>query len=178
MSRWQITEGPEGYTPVQCYGVVDDLPWYFRARGAQWSLEIGGTVATNDEADITVQKEIMIDGAPVVFDVIDQSKIIERVPVWWHSEAWGTWPEAGYMNDEQVIECIEKAMTLYMSGTPPVIKRGDPGWREYIFKSWSEGFISTDLAVEELDFDDWHELKEYALSHAIELPFSIKYKRD
>ncbi len=33
-----------GSCPIQAEGFIDDQPFYFRARGSQWSMEIGGDV--------------------------------------------------------------------------------------------------------------------------------------
>ena len=39
---------PQGQTPVQAYGVIDGKDYYFRSRGAHWSLSIGGSIAAPD----------------------------------------------------------------------------------------------------------------------------------
>jgi hypothetical protein len=36
-----IIDWLEGCCPVQAEGTVNGIPFYFRARGSQWSIEIG-----------------------------------------------------------------------------------------------------------------------------------------
>lgn len=39
-----------GNCPVQAEGTVDGEPFYFRARGERWSMEIGGALPAGDRA--------------------------------------------------------------------------------------------------------------------------------
>ena len=40
-----FTEPPWGACPVQAEGTVDGLPFYFRARGGEWTLSVAATPA-------------------------------------------------------------------------------------------------------------------------------------
>lgn len=74
-----------GNCPVQAAGDIDGWPFYFRARGAHWSLE----VVKKDEAPWAVGG-------------------------WWeYGEEWGVWPEAGWMTEEEALEMIYKAATKF-----------------------------------------------------------------
>jgi hypothetical protein len=46
--RLRVTTPPTGNAPVQCDGVVDGKNFYFRARGSQWALRIGGDDVVGD----------------------------------------------------------------------------------------------------------------------------------
>ncbi len=70
-----------GFCPVQATGTIDGSEFYFRSRGAHWTMGIGGE--------------------PILS------------PSWFYSEEYGTWPEAGYITEEEARTFISKAATLY-----------------------------------------------------------------
>lgn len=45
----------QGWVPVQGYGTIDGLPWYFRARGNSWSMSIAET-PDSDPIDVRWNK--------------------------------------------------------------------------------------------------------------------------
>ncbi len=92
----------DGQCPVQGCGVVDGYPWYFRARGEAWSMEISD----------------------------DQEVDCECLPLvgfgtggWIIEEYWGNEFEAGYMESDIALELIKKVIGLFRENklefTPP-----------------------------------------------------------
>jgi len=112
-----------GSVPVQGEGTIDGLPLYFRARGAQWSLDIG-----------------RIDGS-------------DRPPLWWHVESWGEWPEAGYMPEAIALAMIDKAVALYREQKPQEIDPDHPGWPDHVMRAWSDERLGTKAATAHLGID-------------------------
>jgi hypothetical protein len=84
-----------GQCPVQGCGRVDGHPWYFRARGAAWSMEI----AQNREFD------------PEILPVVSR-----EYPGWIVERDWGTWPEAGYMDEAVAWQLIEETIAQFRAG--------------------------------------------------------------
>jgi hypothetical protein len=76
-----------GNCPVQAEGTIDGKPFYFRARGASWSLGIGGADPCGDAE-------------------------------WEHTEAFGTWSDAGWMEVEQAEAFLRAAAGRYATGEP------------------------------------------------------------
>lgn len=73
-----------GNCPVQAEGRIDGEPFYFRARGEHWRLDIG---------------RVAFDSHP---------------PLWRHEEAWGDGPfAAGWMPEDVAREMIAKGAELY-----------------------------------------------------------------
>jgi hypothetical protein len=70
-----------GQCPVQAEGTIYGHPFYFRARGEQWSIGIGGEPVT--------------------------------APIWDRCEPWGSWPEAGYMPEEEAIRLIYETADMF-----------------------------------------------------------------
>ncbi|MGO7035422.1 hypothetical protein ACCT19_31865, partial [Rhizobium ruizarguesonis] len=112
-----------GNAPVQAEGVIDGRPLYFRARGTQWSLEIG----YEERGD--------------------------RPPIWWHVEDWGEWPDAGYMPEDIALEMIEKAVALYREQQPQEIGSGHPEWTDHVLRAWSDDRLGTQPATVLLGID-------------------------
>jgi len=77
-----------GNCPVQAEGTVDGKPFYFRARGDEWSMSIGGD------------------------DII-------MSPEWYYEEAYGDWPEAGWMPEDEARAFIAKAAAAYHAEKRP-----------------------------------------------------------
>jgi len=75
-----------GNCPVQAEGTINEIPFYYRARGDRWSLSIG--------AD------------PI------------RAPEWTHVEICGAAYEAGWMEEDEAKDHLEKALALYAAGRP------------------------------------------------------------
>lgn len=113
-----------GTFPVQGEGTIDGVPLYFRARGAQWSLDIG----RHDDSD--------------------------RPPLWWHVEEWGEWPDAGYMPEEKALAMIDKAVALYREQKPEQIGPDDPRWHDHVLRAWSDERLGTKAATAQLGIDD------------------------
>jgi hypothetical protein len=76
-----------GWCPVQVTGMIDGLPFYFRARGDAWRLNIADAPGG--------------DAVGVGFP---------GCPGWSYGENWGTWPDAGYMPDDIAIGFIEASI--------------------------------------------------------------------
>lgn len=75
-----------GNCPVQAEGTIDGKPFYFRSRGAFWSLDIG-------DGDIIVN------------------------PEWHHEEPYGTWPDAGWITEDEARAFIQKGADLWRSAS-------------------------------------------------------------
>ncbi len=79
-----------GNCPVQGEGTIDGEPYYFRARGEHWSIEIGGG-----------------------FVLEDAEKGIPGIG-FYHEEEWGDGPyDAGWMPDDVARQMIEKAAAIF-----------------------------------------------------------------
>jgi hypothetical protein len=76
-------QGIWGNCPVQAEGTVDGQQFYFRARGDAWALEIG------PEEDWFTDK------------------------AWRYQQDYGSWPDAGWMNDDEALIFISKAINRY-----------------------------------------------------------------
>ncbi|MDO3432152.1 hypothetical protein QWJ46_05600 [Rhizobium sp. CBN3] len=113
-----------GNVPIQGEGTIDGKPFYFRARGAQWSLEI---------------------------DYVEEA---DRPPMWWHVEEWGEWPDAGYMPADVALEMIDKAVALYREQRPQEIGPDHPGWADHVLRAWSDDLLGTQPATALLGIDD------------------------
>lgn len=94
-----------GYCPVQAEGTIDGLPLYFRARGGQWSLDIGVTFGAEPPLfwyqeewgtwpdagymadDVALE---MIDKAVALYREAKPEKIERHDPRWGHHvlQAW------------------------------------------------------------------------------------------
>jgi hypothetical protein len=81
-----------GLCPVQGEGTVDGKPWYFRARGDRWSMY----VAEREGAD------------PVDVGFEEAG--------WMAMGDYGTWPEAGYMPDEDAWRFIGQVIGDFRAG--------------------------------------------------------------
>ena len=85
-----------GYCPVQGYGSVqrprdeEPLAWYFRARGDAWELCVGK--GEEDSQYVSTEETIWETGGP-----------------------FGKWPDAGWMNDEEVILRIQTALNEFLA---------------------------------------------------------------
>ena len=86
-----------GESRVQGWGRVDGLPWYFRARGAAWSLEIV------DDESIDPQ----------------QLPIVGEVSGWLIEEDYGVSPQASYMASSAAWSLIEKCIEKFRAGELP-----------------------------------------------------------
>ena len=78
--------------PVQGSGHVDGYPWYFRARGAEWSVEIAEDRSINHRC------------LPLVGPGFSG---------WLIEEDWGKSPEAGYMDETIAWSIIERCFELF-----------------------------------------------------------------
>ncbi|WP_431674489.1 hypothetical protein [Rhizobium leguminosarum] len=103
-----------GSCPVQAQGHVDGHYWYFRARGAEWRLEIGG----NENGT--------------------------KAPGWWHGEEWPTDDGfgAGYLTDEEAIGCILKSVELYQTEDRGRFEHGHPDHERTMLDGWSYGSLT------------------------------------
>ena len=95
-----------GNCPVQGWGRVDDHAWYFRARGDCWRMEIA------------YDRKVSEDDLPNVWP--------PRFPGWIVEEDWGTWPEAGYMEECIAWQLIETTIARLRAGELKLAKRN---WR-------------------------------------------------
>lgn len=80
-----------GLCPVQSQGLIDGHPYYWRARGDEWSVQIAHEKSFNVEDAIT----------------LDMSKI------WVYREEYGVVPDAGYMPFIEALQFIEKAVNKW-----------------------------------------------------------------
>lgn len=81
-----------GNCPVQAEGTIHGHPFYFRARGAYWSMSIGGD------------------------DVVGR-------PLWFYREWWEEWPRAGWMDDDDARDCIDRAIAMFCIAPPRWLSR-------------------------------------------------------
>lgn len=89
-----ITEG--GNCPVQIEGTIDGRPFYFRARGESWSLEVHPTA----------------DGAYLSWP--------EDGAEWSVEQEWGDGPfEAGWMSLDTARAIVKAGCELYRATRPP-----------------------------------------------------------
>jgi hypothetical protein len=82
-------------SPVQGCGRVDGYPWYFRARGDSWWVEIADDLAMDEE----------------VLPVVGAS-----------ASGWlvrGDWPEAGHMAEERAWELVEAVIEQFRKRALP-----------------------------------------------------------
>ncbi|MBZ9790386.1 hypothetical protein K9B32_09650 [Rhizobium sp. 3T7] len=110
-----------GSVPVQGEGTIDGRRLDLRARSAEWSLEIGG----NENGSTP--------------------------PVWWYVEDWGTWPDAGYMPEDEALAMVDRGVTLYREQQPGEIGPGHPGYDDFIVRAWSEAMLGTANAAQAMD---------------------------
>lgn len=109
-----------GMVPVQAHGLIDGHFFYFRARGEEWRIEIGGSD----------------DG--------------EQLPIFWHSEAWGTWPDAGYMSQDQAFELIKQGAAMFREQKPTRPAPGDPRYERFVLQAWSDNAFGYEEAAAHL----------------------------
>jgi hypothetical protein len=99
----QSGDGWEGYIggncPVQGWGRVDGHPWYFRARGAAWSMEIAESKSIDPEW-------LPVEG---------------EASCWLIEEDWGVWPQAGYMADAIAWQLIRNVIDKFRVGQLPYL---------------------------------------------------------
>lgn len=85
MSRGVTIDIIGGLCPVQAEGRIDGMPFYFRARGERWSLEIGQL------------------GSDPGLD-----------PPLWTMQGWhGVWPDAGYIDEHEARSLIAQAVKVW-----------------------------------------------------------------
>ena len=78
-----------GNCPVQAEGTVNGKRFYFRARGEHWSFEV------HDSAECEYL------GWP------------DDGQTWYYEEEYGSWPDAGWMEESEARAFIDKAADLY-----------------------------------------------------------------
>ncbi len=96
--------------PVQCQGTIDGLPFYFRARGEHWTLDIA---ATPDGDAVGVGMPLDGEWARYKAGEITAEEM-QREPGWTHEEEWpGGAYAAGWMTVADAVRCITKAVGIY-----------------------------------------------------------------
>jgi len=81
-----------GNCPVQAEGTVNGHPFYFRARGVSWSLEVA----------------CQPDGS-LQYLVMDKDKS------WVYRESWGNGPfQAGWMDEDEARRMIQKGAEIWL----------------------------------------------------------------
>lgn len=81
-----------GNCPVQAEGIIGPAPFYFRARGEHWSIEIGGGFVLED-----ADKGIPAEG-------------------FYMEEKWGDGPfSAGWMSEKEATLLIYRAARVFLS---------------------------------------------------------------
>ena len=103
-------QGVWGNCPVQCSGTVDGLPFYFRARGEHWSLDIAA-----NPGDDPVSVGWPLDGEWERHKAGEiTAEQVKRQPGWSHEEEWPGGPyAAGWMTVADAVRCITTAVALY-----------------------------------------------------------------
>ncbi len=91
-----------GCVPVQGFGVVDGLPWYFRARGDEWSFRLADTA----------------DGDPVLVtpEYGGSGWYVER-------DYYGFDDGAGWMSTREAWDFVAECIEAHRAGTLPRVGR-------------------------------------------------------
>ncbi|MGO4353798.1 hypothetical protein AB4Z25_17950 [Rhizobium sp. RAF36] len=131
-----------GYCPVQAEGEFDKVHFYFRARGCYWRFEAGGNESGTKGAR------------------------------WWVEEYWpgDTGFEAGYMNDEDAITCILKAVEIYRTSDRSRFQRGHPDYERTTLEGWSVGALSLPRVLKRLAISG-EEALDRLKAYGIEVPY-------
>jgi hypothetical protein len=99
-----------GNCPVQADGFIDGEPFYFRARGEHWSIEIGpGNTHLVVEAGDAARHNKSKDGShETERDAHDR---VAALPVWRYEEEYGGGKSyvAGWMTEEEARAFIAQA---------------------------------------------------------------------
>jgi len=80
-----------GLCPVQATGYIDGHPFYWRARGAAWSIQIAKSKGEYSD------------------------ELIDAPVSWQHIERYGEFPEAGYMSFIEALQFIEASASRWRS---------------------------------------------------------------
>src|SRR5215467_2884968 len=104
MSREIRIENLTGLCPVQADGMIDDEPFYFRARGDSWSIEIG---PGNTHLVVAAMEK---NGK---YEQSAEADEVRARGCWRYGEDYGAWPEAGYMPEDEARAFIAKAADLW-----------------------------------------------------------------
>jgi hypothetical protein len=101
-----LIESLYGNCPVQADGTIDGEPFYFRARGDEWAIEIGpgNTHLVVEALDVTEGTGEEKRAA---------SDRIEALDYWRYEEAYGEWPDAGWMTEDEARAFIAKGAELW-----------------------------------------------------------------
>jgi hypothetical protein len=78
-----------GLCPVQAEGTVNGHRFFFRARGARWRMYVAGQPGEHTDP-------MGKDG-------------------WLFEEPYGTWPDAGYMDQSTAQACIQRSLNAWMA---------------------------------------------------------------
>ncbi len=132
-----------GSCPVQGQGQIDGLYWYFRARGAEWRLQVGG----NENGT--------------------------KAPVWWHGEEWPTDDGfgAGYLSDEEAVGCILKSVELFRTEDRSHFEKDHPDYERTMLDGWSYGALSLRRVVKRLGLSG-PQVVERAKALSIGVPYT------
>lgn len=87
-----------GNCPVQAEGTIDGVPFYFRARGDQWSMGIGDDPV----------------GIPHPSEIREEPPYVASPDEWYCLCSWGKWPDAGWMSESEARRLIEWCAEEYM----------------------------------------------------------------
>ena len=131
-----------GYRPVQGEGQFDGLFFYFRAREAYWRFECGGNAS------------------------------LTRGPRWWHEEEWPgeTGFEAGYMSDDDAVNCILKAVETHRTSDRSRFEPGHPDFERTALDGWAMGALSLRRAIDRLGITG-EEAIELARAYGVAIPY-------
>ena len=113
-----------GNCPVQGEGTIDGHPWYFRARGEYWTIDI------------------IQDPNKDPLDVGDVD-----CPGWHDEGRYGDWPSAGWMTDDEAWRFIEVAMAgfnasalQYVTCDTPFVRQIRSSRRDKELDKYHRGF--------------------------------------
>jgi len=85
-----------GNCPVQAVGTVEGLDFYFRARGSNWSIEIGKLPWM--KTLVTSETNLSENQDNVYFDYV---------------ESYGKWPDAGWIDENEALFLIRRGCQLF-----------------------------------------------------------------
>lgn len=133
-----------GWAPVQAEGTFDSRYFYFRARGSYWRFERGGNMSGTRSAR------------------------------WWYEELWPTETGfgAGYLTDDEAINCILKAAEIYQRLDRSCFQPGHVDYERTVLDGWSKWALTLRHVTRRLRIGG-EEAVRRAREYELELPYTM-----
>lgn len=103
-----VIESLGGNCPVQATGTIDGEPFYFRSRGEHWSIEIGP-----GNANLIVESFERGHRS-------EETQRLEALGCWRYEEYYGSWPDAGWIEEDEARTFIAKGANLWRASKAAV----------------------------------------------------------